>query len=165
MHYCDTVHLGGHGKYVLFTSLRLRNFMRARPADGKYSEILSPRNCSKKNHNFRFYTLSQGCIHLCNFYFYSFLHWTRDKEKIRYSTTFEEYYEWKSESSNAKTVHLVYLLTLNSRDFTALPNRVFRFQSNTGRRREQNIFSMAALIWPMLFAQFGKKLFNLNSSI
>ena len=62
-----------------------------------------------------------------------------------------------NESSNAKTVHLVYLLTLNSRDFTALPNRVFRFQSNTGGRREQNIFSMAALIWPMLFAQFGKK--------
>jgi len=100
-------------------------------------------NRSKKPHNFRFYTLSQGCIHLCNFYFYSFLHWTRDKEKIRYSTTFEEYYEWKSESSNAKTVHLVYLLTLNSRDFTALPNRVFRFQSNTGGRREHNIFR-----WP-----------------
>ena len=118
-------------------------------------------NRSKKTIIFGSIRFPKGAFFFAIFTFIPF--YIEQGTKRRLDTTFEEYL--MNESSNAKTVHLVYLLTLNSRDFTASPNRVFRFQSNTGGRREQNIFSMAALIWPMLFAQFGKKLFNLNSSI
>ena len=88
-----------------------------------------------------------------------FFLFTLNKEKIRY-------YIQKilmNESSNAKTVHLVYLLTLNSRDFTASPNRVFRFQSNAGGRATRiehifdghlNLTNFVCSIWWKKIVQF-----------
>ena len=161
MHYCDSVHLGGHRKYVVRVP-EAQKFHAGPPGGRKKSRNFISSSIVQKNPIiFGSIRFPKGAFVFAIFTFIPF--YIEQGTKRRLDTTFKEYL--MNESSNAKTVHLVYLLTLNSRDFTASPNRIFRFQSNADGRREQNIFSMAALIWPMLFAQFGKKLFNLNSSI